>query len=73
MLMLRRSFLAVAAALCALTAGAENAKVKVGFIALPSHAPNFLAKERGFYAEEGLDAELWSRTWIQSRTFSPAP
>lgn len=58
MLMLRRSFLAVAAALCALTAGAENAKVKVGFIALPSHAPNFLAKERGFYAEEGLDAEL---------------
>lgn len=58
MLMLRRSFLAVAAALCVLTAGAENAKVKVGFIALPSHAPNFLAKERDFYAEEGLDAEL---------------
>ncbi|MDO4642303.1 MAG: ABC transporter substrate-binding protein [Cardiobacteriaceae bacterium] len=33
-------------------------KVKVGYIALPSQAPTFIALSKGYFATEGLDAEL---------------
>ena len=52
-----RAALAAVLAVVALAAQAAD-KVKVGYIALPSHAPSFIAKEKGYYAAEGLDAEL---------------
>ena len=52
-----RAALAAVLAVAAFAAQAAD-KVKVGYIALPSHAPSFIAKEKGYYAAEGLDAEL---------------
>lgn len=34
-------------------------KVNVGYLASPEHLLYFVAKERGFFAEEGIDAELF--------------
>ena len=52
-----RAALAAVLAVAVLAAQAAD-KMKVGYIALPSHAPSFIAKEKGYYAAEGLDAEL---------------
>lgn len=35
-----------------------NTKVNLGVIRLASHAPSFIAFERGYYKDEGLDVEL---------------
>jgi len=52
---------ALAAGLTVMAFAAQAAdKVRIGYIALPSQAPSFIAKERGYYAAEGLDAELVS-------------
>jgi NitT/TauT family transport system substrate-binding protein len=45
-----------AAALIGTTAAAEP--VKLGVLRLTSHAGNFVAVERGYFAEEGLEVEL---------------
>jgi NitT/TauT family transport system substrate-binding protein len=48
--------------LCGLLAGAANAvaaeKLTIGVLRLASSAPVFIALERGYFAAEGLDAEL---------------
>lgn len=46
----------MAAAFCSVSVWAEA--VKVGYISLTAHGANFLAKERGYFAEQGLEAEL---------------
>lgn len=52
-----KAFLLAAAA--ALSAAVwANVPVKVGYISFTAHSPNFIAKERGYFAENGLDAEL---------------
>jgi NitT/TauT family transport system substrate-binding protein len=38
-------------------------KVKVAYLGLTCEAPIFVAKEKGFYEEEGLDAELVKTDW----------
>ena len=40
------------------TATGELAQVKVGFVPVTVFAPVFVAKELGYYAEEGLDVQL---------------
>ena len=57
MKVLLRVALAAVLAVAALVAQAAE-KVRIGYIALPSQAPSFIAKERGYFAAEGLDAEL---------------
>ncbi len=52
----RRALLAAAAALLATAALAEP--VKLGVLRFTSHAGNFVAVERGYFAEEGLEVEL---------------
>lgn len=44
--------------------GADKAldKVNVGYLASPEHLLYFVAKEKGFFAEEGIDAELFQFT-----------
>lgn len=37
---------------------AENTKINVGALRFTSHAASFVALERGYFAEEGLDVEL---------------
>lgn len=37
---------------------AQNTKVNLGVMRLGSHAPSFIAFERGYYKDEGLDVEL---------------
>lgn len=37
---------------------AENTKINVGALRFTSHAASFVAVERGYFAEEGLDVEL---------------
>ena len=54
--LLRVALAAVLAVAALVTQAAE--KVRIGYIALPSQAPSFIAKERGYFAAEGLDAEL---------------
>lgn len=44
-------------ALLSLTAFA-NTPIKVGYISFTAHSPNFIAKARGYFTENGLDAEL---------------
>ncbi len=41
----------------------ENKKLKVAYLGLTCEAPIFVAKEKGFYAEEGLDVELVNTDW----------
>ncbi|SES80408.1 ABC transporter substrate-binding protein [Oceanicella actignis] len=59
----RRAALGLAAGLglgLAMAAGAAAAaeKVAVGALRFTSHAPTFIAYERGYFADEGLDVEL---------------
>lgn len=64
----RRSVLAAAAAglFAALTPAAfrrqahaaEPGKFRVGYIAEPAHGLHFIAKEKGYFKDEGLDVEL---------------
>jgi len=39
--------------------GRELKKFKVGYLASPGHVLYFVAKEKGFFEEEGLDVELF--------------
>jgi NitT/TauT family transport system substrate-binding protein len=41
----------------------EPVKVKVAYLGLSCEAPLFVAQEKGFYKEEGLDAELVKTDW----------
>ena len=54
---MNKLFLAVAALLGYSVAQADE-DIKVGYIAFTSHAPSMIAKERGYFAEEGLNPEL---------------
>lgn len=42
----------------ALPSYADNIKINVGALRFTSHAPNFVAFERGYFKEEGLDVEF---------------
>ncbi|HEY1861628.1 MAG TPA: ABC transporter substrate-binding protein [Gemmataceae bacterium] len=44
-------------------ASGEPIKVTVAYLGLTCEAPIFVAREKGFYAEEGLDAELVRTDW----------
>jgi NitT/TauT family transport system substrate-binding protein len=44
-------------------ASGEPIKLTVAYLGLTCEAPIFVAKEKGFYAEEGLDAELVRTDW----------
>src|SRR6266705_5557938 len=44
-------------------AAVASNKVKVGYIGLTCEAPIFMAVEKGFFKEEGLDAELVKCSW----------
>lgn len=48
-------------AILALTASGTFAadKVRVGYLAEPAHGLHFIAREKGFFAEEGIDADLF--------------
>lgn len=57
----RRAVIALCVALATLGGlpGAQAAeKVTVGALRFTSHAPTFIAKERGYFAKEGLDVEI---------------
>ena len=41
-----------------LLAAPEKTKLKIGFIALTDCAPLVIAKEKGFFAAEGLDVDV---------------
>jgi NitT/TauT family transport system substrate-binding protein len=41
----------------------EKVKLKVAYLGLTCEAPIFVAYEKGFYAEEGLDVELVKTDW----------
>lgn len=41
-----------------LLAAPEKTKLKIGFIALTDCAPLVIAKEKGFFKEEGLDVHV---------------
>lgn len=45
------------------TAGSTSNKVRVGYIGLTCEAPIFMAVEKGFFKEEGVDAELVKCSW----------
>ena len=55
--LLARAALGLAALLAATTAQAQDA-LKVGALRLVSHAPTYIALERGYFDEAGLDVEL---------------
>lgn len=48
-------------AILALTASGTFAadKVRVGYLAEPAHGLHFIAREKGFFTEEGIDADLF--------------
>ena len=58
----------------ALLAAPEKTKLKIGFIALTDCAPLVIAKEKGFFAAEGLDVDIAKEGggWpgIQQKTIS---
>ena len=43
--------------------GSGSAKVRVGYIGITCEAPIFMAVEKGFFKEEGLDVELVKCEW----------
>ena len=45
-------------AILATPASAENQKIAVGALRFTSHAPSFVALERGYFADAGLEVEL---------------
>lgn len=45
------------------TAGDNSSKVRVGYIGLTCEAPIFMAVEKGFFKEEGLDVSLIKCEW----------
>ncbi|HEX5272905.1 MAG TPA: ABC transporter substrate-binding protein, partial [Gemmataceae bacterium] len=61
--------LAALALLAGCTGGSNNApgngpiKLKVAYLGLTCEAPIFVAQEKGFYKEEGLDVELVKTDW----------
>src|SRR6266850_8615444 len=40
-----------------------NGKVRIGYIGLTCEAPIFMALEKGFFKEEGLEAEMVKCEW----------
>jgi NitT/TauT family transport system substrate-binding protein len=66
-----RFFTAVALAACTVAAGCNkhctsptaSNKVRVGYIGLTCEAPIFVAVEKGFFKEEGLEPELVKCNW----------
>lgn len=42
------------------TASAEDDTVRIGLLSLTSHAPSIIAEGKGYFADEGLDAEFVS-------------
>jgi len=50
--------LGISIAASSLLAAPEKTKLKIGFIALTDSAPLIIAKEKGFFAEEGLDVHV---------------
>lgn len=47
------------------TGAAAQKSIKVGFMGLTCEAPLFVAKENGFFAAEGLEAEMVKCEWTQ--------
>lgn len=56
------SIAAISIALCFGSANAANKKIKIGWVFAMANAPVVIAKEKGFYKEVGLDAEIISFT-----------
>jgi NitT/TauT family transport system substrate-binding protein len=56
----RGRLLLIATTILSLTAGAAQAaeRVRIGLLKLSSAAPLFLAKERGYFEQEGIEADL---------------
>jgi NitT/TauT family transport system substrate-binding protein len=61
-----KAVIVTAALLAAGQAGAEESasartpdKMRIGYIPEPAHGLHFLAREKGFFKEEGIDAELY--------------
>ena len=50
--------LGLSIAASSLLAAPEKTKLKIGFIALTDCAPLVIAKEKGFFAAEGLDVHV---------------
>ncbi len=50
--------LGISLAASMLLAAPEKTKLKIGFIALTDCAPLVIAKEKGFFSEEGLDVHV---------------
>jgi sulfonate transport system substrate-binding protein len=45
------------------TSASDRPRLKVAYLGLTCEAPIFVAQEKGFYAEEGLDVELVKTDW----------
>ena len=54
---IRHLLFSILAAGCAVASGAD--KVRVGYLAEPAHGLHFIAKEKGYFAEEGIDASMF--------------
>lgn len=61
----RFAFLLLSVSLLSLNGGCGRtaAKLKVAYLGLTCEAPIFVAQEKGFYKEEGLDVELVRTDW----------
>jgi NitT/TauT family transport system substrate-binding protein len=57
----KQIFAAVLMLVCAVTvaSAADPDRMRIGYIAEPAHGLHFLAKEKGYFKEEGIDAELY--------------
>jgi len=44
-------------------AAAESNKIRVGYIGITCEAPSFIAVEKGFFKEEGLEVEMVKCDW----------
>lgn len=56
----RRSLGALAAAALLASPAVAADKLRVGYLTLASHSPSFIAAEKGYFAEAGLDVEMIS-------------